>query len=283
MAVNIMCVIGAGTMGTGIAQIAAQAGIRVCLLDTSQEAISRSQERLDGSLHIGIEREKISPEEADDIRRLITWATSYEPLAETDWVIEAVFEDLEVKKEVLERVAALVGECVPVATNTSSLLIRDLGEFFGRPQYFLGMHFFNPAPAMKLVEVIPGQRTLPAVTEAAVALCERMGKVPALCPDIPGFVVNRVFAAAVAAAMDVWARGAEPEVIDNAVELALGHKMGPLRTADLVGLDVMLALLRSLHEQTGHARFEMPNEIVQLVESGKLGRKSGEGFYKYGE
>ncbi|MCK4324876.1 MAG: 3-hydroxyacyl-CoA dehydrogenase family protein [Armatimonadetes bacterium] len=281
MTVNIMCVIGAGTMGTGIAQIAAQAGIRVYLLDTSEEAISCSQERLDGSLRTGIEREKISPEEADDIRRLITWETSYEPLAEADWVIEAVFEDLEVKKEVLERVAALVGECVPVATNTSSLLIRDLGAFFGRPQYFLGMHFSNPPPAMKLVEVIPGDRTLPAVTEAAVALCERMGKVPAISRDIPGFVLNRLFGALVAAAVEIWAGGAEPEAIDSSIELGLGHRMGPLRTADLVGLDVMLALLRSLHAQTGHARFEVPNEFVELVESGKLGRKSGEGFYQY--
>ncbi len=283
MQVNRMCVIGAGTMGTGIAQVAAQAGIQVHLIDTSEEAVSRSQERLDGSLRAGIERGKLSDEEAEEIRRLITWDRSYEPLAAADWVIEAVFEDLQVKKEVLEQVAARAGERVPVASNTSSLLVRDLAEFFGRPQYFIGMHFSNPAPAMKLVEVIPGEKTLPAVTEAGVALCERMGKIPMISRDIPGFVLNRLFGALVAAAVEIWAGGAEPEAIDSTIELGLGHKMGPLRTADLVGLDVMLALLRSLHEQTGHARFELPTEFLALVESGKLGRKSGEGFYKYGE
>ena len=283
MQVNTMCVIGAGTMGTGIAQVAAQAGIHVHLLDTSEEAVSRSQGQLEDSLHTGIERGKITAEEAEDIRRLITWGMSYASLAEADWVIEAVFEDLQVKQEVLSQVAAHVGQRIPVASNTSSLLIRDLAEFFGRPEYFIGMHFSNPAPAMKLVEVVPGEKTLPTVTEAAVALCERMGKIPIIAPDIPGFVLNRLFGALVAAALEIWARGVEPEVIDSTIELGLGHKMGPLRTADLVGLDVMIALLRSLYEQTGHTRFEVPTEFVELVENGKLGRKSGEGFYKYAE
>lgn len=283
MQVNTMCVIGAGTMGTGIAQVAAQAGIRIYLLDTCEEATSRSRALLETSLQGGIEREKISPEGAEQVRKLITWEMTYDRLAEADWVIEAVFEDLEVKKQVLRQAAGLVRDEVPVVTNTSTLPIRDLAEAFGRPEYFLGMHFFAPAPAMKLVEVIPGEKTLSEVTEAAIALCERMGKVPKLAPDIPGFVVNRVFGAVLAAAIELWAKGAEPEVIDSSIELALGHRMGPLATADLVGLDVVLALLRSLHEQTGHARFEVPSEFVALVESGKLGRKTSEGFYRYEE
>ena len=283
MQVNTMCVIGAGTMGTGIAQVAAQAGIRVFLLDTSEGAISRSHTLLGRSLQAGIEREKLTADEADGVRRLITWETTPDPLSQADWVIEAVFEDAQVKATALRQASALVGERVPVATNTSSLLIRDLAEHFARPECFLGMHFFNPPPAMKLVEVIPGERTLAEVTEAAVALCERMGKTPTISPDIPGFVVNRAFATLVAAAIDMWANGADPEAIDDSIELGLGHKMGPLRTADLVGLDVMLALLRSLHEQTGHPRFEAAEEFVRLVESGKLGRKSGEGFYTYGK
>jgi 3-hydroxybutyryl-CoA dehydrogenase len=283
MELNTMCIIGAGTMGTGIAQVAAQAGIRAYLLDTCEEAISRSRELLETSLQGGIEREKISLEQAEGVRALTTWETSYDRLAEADWVIEAVFEDLEVKKEVLRQAAGLVRDEVPVATNTSTLPISDLADAFGRPEHFLGMHFFAPAPAMKLVEIIPGERTLPEVTEAAVALCERMGKVPQVAPDIPGFVVNRVFGAVLAAAIELWAKGAEPEAIDSSIELALGHKMGPLATADLVGLDVVLALLRSLHEQTGHARFEAPAEFVSLVESGNLGRKTGEGFYNYQE
>ena len=276
MQVNTMCIIGAGTMGTGIAQVAAQAAIRIYLLDTCEEATSRSRALLETSLQGGIEREKISPEGAEQVRKLITWEMTYDRLAEADWVIEAVFEDLQVKEQVLRQAAGL-------ATNTSTLPIRDLAEFYGRPEYFLGMHFFAPAPAMKLVEVIPGEKTLSEVTEAAIALCERMGKVPKLAPDIPGFVVNRVFGAVLAAAIELWAKGAETEAIDSSIELALGHKMGPLATADLVGLDVVLALLRSLHEQTGHARFEAPAEFVALVESGKLGRKTSEGFYRYEE
>jgi len=270
-------------MGTGIAQVAAQAGIRVCLLDTFEEAIPRSQKLLDQSLQGGIEREKITAEQAEEVKTLITWETTYDPLAEANWVIEAVFEDIKVKAEVLRQVTDLAGETVPVATNTSTLLISGLADLFGRPGYFIGMHFSNPAPAMKLVEVIPGEKTLPEVTKATVALCERMGKIPQISPDIPGFMVNRAFGALVSAAIDMWVQGGEPEAIDSSIELALGHKMGPLKTADLVGLDVMLAVLRSLHAQTGHARFEIPSEFAELVECGKLGRKSGEGFYKYGE
>jgi len=266
MQVNTMCVIGAGTMGTGIAQVAAQAGIHVHLLDTSEEAVSRSQGQLEDSLHTGIERGKITAEEAEDIRRLITWGMSYASLAEADWVIEAVFEDLQVKQEVLSQVAAHVGQRIPVASNTSSLLIRDLAEFFGRPE--IGMHFSNPAPAMKLVEVVPGEKTLPTVTEAAVALCERMSKIPIIAPDIPGFVLNRLFGALVAAALEIWARGVEPEVIDSTIELGLGHKMGPLRTADLVGLDVMIALLRSLYEQTGHTSWLKMGNWAERVARG---------------
>jgi len=283
MEVNTMCIIGAGTMGTGIAQVAAQAGIRVYLLDTLEDAIPRSQKLLDDSLQGSLERKKIMPGQAEEVKALIIWETTYGPLVEADWVIEAVFENLQVKEEVLRQVTDLAGETVPVATNTSTLVISNLAKLFGRPEYFIGMHFFNPAPAMKLVEVIPGEKTLPEVTKAAVALCERMGKVPQISPDIPGFMVNRAFGALVAAALDVWVRGGEPEAIDSSIELGLGHKMGPLRTADLVGLDVMLAVLGSLRDQSGHARFEIPNEFVSLVESGKLGRKSGQGFYRYGQ
>ncbi len=204
-------------------------------------------------------------------------------LADADWVIEAVFEDLEVKREVLGRAGEIAAAAAVIASNTSTLPISALAEMSGRPERFIGMHFFNPAPAMKLVEVIPGDRTPPEVTEAAVALCERMGKEPKVSPDIPGFFVNRAFGALLSAAIDIWLQGADPETIDGAMELGLGHKMGPLATADLVGLDVCLALLESLHEQTGHARFEVAPELPAMVAAGKLGRKSGEGFYRYGE
>jgi 3-hydroxybutyryl-CoA dehydrogenase len=279
--VNTLCIIGAGTMGTGIAQVAAQAGLRVHLLDTSAQALAGSRERLDSSLAEGVKREKLTPEQADEVRARICFEATDEALAEADWVIEAVFEDGAVKATVLARASGLAPRAAPIATNTSTLRIGDLARHCERPERFLGMHFFNPPPAMKLVEIVPGGQTAPDVTEAALALCERMGKTPIVAPDIPGFLVNRAFAALVAAAIDEWAEGGSPEAIDGAIELALGHKMGPLKTADLVGLDVMLAILRSLHEQTGHARFQPRAEFVALVESGALGRKSGRGFYTY--
>ncbi|MEA3400409.1 MAG: 3-hydroxyacyl-CoA dehydrogenase family protein [Armatimonadota bacterium] len=282
MNVEQMTIIGAGTMGTGIAQVAAQAGIEVQLIDTSREALERSRGMLDESLRGGIEREKLTEEQAAQARERITWTTSREPLREADWVTEAVFEDLEVKAEVLERAGEDAPQHAVIASNTSTLPISRLAEMSGRPERFIGTHFFNPAPAMKLVEVIPGERTLPEVTDAAVALCERMGKEARLAPDIPGFLVNCGFAALLSAAIDIWRQGAEPEDIDGAMELGLGHRMGPLATADLIGLDVCLALLQSLHEQTGHPRFEVPPELVEMVAAGKLGRKSGEGFHEYG-
>lgn len=270
-------------MGTGIAQVAAQAGIRVDLLDACEEALGRSQKRLGASLQGGVERGKLTPEEAERVRGLITWGTDLEAVGAADWVIEAVIEDLVAKTGVLGEVAGRVRGGVVVATNTSTIPIHELAGACGRPGHFVGMHFFNPAPAMKLVEVIPGQQTLPAVTEATVQLCVRMGKEPRVAPDIPGFIVNRVFGALVAAAIGVWASGAAAEDVDAAIELGLGHRMGPLRTADLVGLDVMLALLQSLADRTGSGAFAVPEELARLVAEGKLGRKSGEGFYRYGE
>lgn len=281
MEINTLCIIGAGAMGTGIAQVAAQVGIRACLVDVSREALDRSREALSRSLAGAVEREKLTPQQAEETRALISWRDDLDALGEADWVIEAVFEDRQVKTQVLREVGARTGEGVPAATNTSTFPVQELAEVFGRPGWFLGMHFFNPPAAMKLVEIIPGEETLPDVTAAAVALCERMGKTPLLVPDIPGFIVNRAFGALVAAAADILAQGAEPEAVDTSIELGLGHRMGPLKTADLVGLDIMLTLLRSLHEQTGDGRFAPPARLVELVESGKLGRKSGEGFYRH--
>lgn len=280
--VNTLCVLGAGTMGTGIAQVAAQAGIQVYVVETNEDAIPRSHKRLDKTLQGGIERGKLTPEQAEEVKQRITWLGDYAVLAQADWVIEAVFEDVEVKRQVWGQVAGIVGDGVPVASNTSTMPIKTLASYYGRPQTFIGMHFFNPPPAMKLVEVIPSENTLPCITEAAVALCERMGKTPLIAPDIPGFMVNRAFGALVAAAAEVWALGGDPAAIDQALELGLGHKMGPLRTCDLVGLDILKAVHESLTELTGHDRFALPQRFYdELIGQGKLGVKSGEGFYKY--
>jgi len=283
MTVERMAIIGAGTMGTGIAQVAAQAGIAVTLIDFAEAAFERSRALLERSLQGGIEREKLTRDQADEVRARITRTMSWDALGQAEWVIEAVYEDAHVKGEVLARAGEQAPEMTVIATNTSTLPIAKLAGLSGRPERFIGMHFFNPPPAMKLVEVIPCAHTLPEVTDAALALCERMGKQPRVAPDIPGFFVNRAFGALLAAAVDIWLQGAEPADIDGAMELGLGHRMGPLATADLIGLDVCVALLDSLHEQTGHARFAVAPELRALVEAGKLGRKSGEGFYRYEE
>jgi len=283
MTVDRAAIIGAGTMGTGIAQVFAQAGVAVTVIDAAQTALDQSRRSLQHSLQGAVEREKLTAEQAEVARGLVAWSTDWDALAEADWVVEAVFEDIKVKSDVLARAGQLVRADAVISTNTSTLSICRLGLASGQPERFLGMHFFNPPPVMKLVEVIACERTLPEVIEAALALCERMGKQPALAPDIPGFFVNRGFGALLSAALDIWLQGAEPADIDAAMELGLGHRMGPLATADLVGLDICLALLDSLHEQTEHARFEVAPEFRAMVEGGKLGRKSGEGFYVYEE
>lgn len=281
MTVKTLCIVGAGTMGTGIAQLGAQAGLRTVLCDPHAEARERSAKLLNKTLQGGVDRGKLTAEEAAGVKERLTWESGYDRLAEADWVIEAVFEDLAIKREVLGLIGELAPAATPVASNTSTFVIHELAACYARPQYFLGMHFFNPPPAMKLVEVVPGRETLPEVTAAALELCERMGRSPKVAPDIPGFVVNRAYTALLAAAIDVWVLGGDPEAIDASLEMGLGHKMGPLRTADLIGLDICLALLQSLHRQTGHPRFEAHERFVQMVAEGRLGVKSGEGFYSY--
>jgi 3-hydroxybutyryl-CoA dehydrogenase len=283
MNIKHMAIIGAGTMGTGIAQVAAQAGIEVTVLDTAQTALDQSRRSLRKALRDTVEREKLTEEEADRIPELIEWSTQWDAVAEADWVCEAVFEDTATKRRVLSRIGDVAPSHAIISTNTSTLRVGALADATGRPQRFIGMHFFNPPPAMKLVEVVASEQTGPTIVEEAVALAERMGKEPAVAPDIPGFFVNRGFGALLSAAIDIWLQGGEPEDIDTAMELGLAHRMGPLATADLIGLDICLALLDSLHQQTEHARFEVAPEFRAMVEGGKLGRKSGEGFYTYEE
>ncbi len=281
MDIQNLFIVGAGTMGTGIAQVGAQAGMTVMLIDSDETALEKSRLRLTRSVNGAVERGKLDAGEAAAVIERVSWGDNYAALAEADWIIEAVFEDLDVKKHVLGLCAGHARPGVCVATNTSTLPMHRLAEFFGRPEHFVGMHFFNPPPVMKLVEIIPGEKTSEATLQAAFALCEQMGKTPLQTPDIPGFIVNRAFGALLAAAIDVWSQGASAESIDTALELGLGHKMGPLKTCDLVGLDIVRAMNESLLEMTGHDRFTLPPAFYELIEQGKLGVKSGEGFYRY--
>lgn len=281
MEVRRMCVIGAGTMGTGIAQVAAQAGIRVHLLDTTQEAMYRSQKLLDRSLRRGVETGRLTPDDAGRVRALVSWDPTWQALSRADWVIEAVTEDLRVKREVLRQAATSIPEETPISTSSLALSTDALADACGRPERFLGLHFFNPAPAMKLVLIDPGSHTAEDVIEAATSLCERLGKKAVTSMQVPRHVVNRTLGSLLTAAIDLLEEGVQPEAIDDAVEMAMGHAMGPLRTADLMGLDTVLKMLRALHESTGQDRYRPPACLVEMVQQGKLGRKSGEGFYLY--
>ncbi|MFW5867573.1 MAG: 3-hydroxyacyl-CoA dehydrogenase family protein [Armatimonadota bacterium] len=283
MDIRRMAIIGAGTMGTGIAQVAGQAGIAVTVIDTAQTALDQSRRALRRSLTSAVEKEKLTEDEAVSVRDLVGCSTEWDAVEEADWVMEAVFEDTAVKRRVLTRAGKLAPDHAIISSNTSTLRIGALADATGRPARFIGMHFFNPPPAMKLVEIVASDLTGPSVIDEAVALAVRMGKQPAVAPDIPGFFVNRGFGALLSAAIDIWLQGAEPKDIDTAMELGLAHRMGPLATADLIGLDICLALLDSLHQQTGHARFEVAPQFRAMVEAGRLGRKSGEGFYVYEE
>ncbi|MBD3292044.1 MAG: 3-hydroxybutyryl-CoA dehydrogenase [Armatimonadia bacterium] len=283
MNINRMAIIGAGTMGTGIAQVAAQADIKVTVIDTAQTALDRSRRALQQSLGSAIAKEKLTEQEAERARELVDWSTDWDAVSEADWVCEAVFEDTAVKRKVLTRIGEVAPSHAIISTNTSTIRVGALADATGRPARFVGMHFFNPPPVMKLVEVVASDQTGPTVLDEAVALVNHLGKQPAVAPDIPGFFVNRGFGALLSAAIDIWLQGAEPVDIDTAMELGLSHRLGPLATADLIGLDICLALLDSLHEQTGHARFEVAPEFRAMVEDGRLGRKSGEGFYTYEE
>ncbi|MFP4250473.1 MAG: 3-hydroxyacyl-CoA dehydrogenase family protein [Armatimonadota bacterium] len=281
MNVERMSIIGAGTMGTGIAQVAAQAGIEVTVIDTAASALDQSRRSLRRSLQDAVERGELAEQEAEEIRRLIDWSSEWDAVANADWVLEAVFEDMPVKRRVLTRAGESAPDRAIISSNTSALQIGALADATGRPTRFIGMHFFNPPSTMKLVEIVPSDRTGKTIIQDAIELARRLGKQPAVAPDIPGFFVNRGFGALLSAAIEIWLQGAAPEDIDTAMELGLAHQRGPLRTADILGLDMCLALLDSLHEQTGHARFEVAPEFREMVEGGKLGRKSGEGFYTW--
>ncbi len=281
MNVKRMAIIGAGTMGTGIARVAAEAGIQVTLIDTGQAVLNQSCRALQRSLRRAVETDELTQSQADGVTERIVCSTSWDAVSEADWICEAVFEDTSTKRDVLSRVGEKAPHHAIISTNTSTLRVGDLADATGRPQRFIGLHFFNPPAEMELVEIVPSDQTGKTIVSDTVELVTHLGKQPAVAPDIPGFYVNRGFGALLSAAIDIWLQGAEPEDIDTAMRLGLDHNMGPLAMADQIGLDHCLSLLDSLYQQTEHARFEVAPQFRSMVESGKLGRKSGEGFYVY--
>ena len=277
-----VAVIGAGTMGSGIAQACAVAGHDVVLIDTTAEALSRAQAGIQNSLERLVKREKISEEDASAALTRVSTSADYAAVSGAAVVIEAVYEAPEVKQQVWQQLAKVADANALLATNTSSLSVTQIAAYSGREARMVGMHFFNPVPMMALVEVVRGLRTDPAALDEAKAFVEGLGKSPIVCEDKPGFIVNRLLVPYINDAMHALSEGvASAEDIDRAMKLGANMPIGPLALADLVGLDVCLAAGESLLAEFGDPKFRPAPLLRQMVRAGKLGRKTGEGFFDY--
>ncbi len=282
--IETVAVLGAGTMGHGIAQAAAAAGYEVILRDIGEELIAKGLRAIESNLAKGVERGKVSEEESARALANIRATTRLEEARGSDLFVEAVPERLDLKRETLRAVEELNDTDFVFATNTSSLSITEIAEGSRRPAHVVGMHFFNPVHIMRLVEVVVGRETSAETVEAVRAVAVRMGKEPIVVKDVPGFASSRLGVALGLEAMRMVEEGvAAPKDIDTAMELGYNHPMGPLRLTDLVGLDVRLHIAEYLHARLGSERFRPPDILRRMVAEGKLGRKAGEGFYKWGD
>jgi 3-hydroxybutyryl-CoA dehydrogenase len=284
MAIDVrrVLVVGSGIMGGGIAQVAARAGYRTELFDVAPGAAQRALERVNESLSRAVEKGRCTAQEREQALQNLAVAADLEAAAaEADLVVEAAPENLELKKELFARLSRCARPETILATNTSSLPITAIAAAAKGPERVIGLHFFNPVQAMKLLEIVQGERTHPMVVTAARAVGARLGKEVVVVRDAPGFATSRLGIALAMEAIRMLEEGvASAEEIDRAIELGYGHPMGPLKLTDQVGLDVRLAIAEHLTGELGE-RFRPPQLLRRMVRAGKLGKKSGEGFYKY--
>jgi 3-hydroxybutyryl-CoA dehydrogenase len=274
-------VVGAGQMGSGIAQVAAQAGLAVHLADVDEAALRKGLETMEKNLSRSVEKERISQEEMDEALARIASGTEY--AADADLAIEAVVETVEVKAEVFRALDERLGEDAILASNTSSISITELAAATRRPERFIGMHFFNPVPLMKLVEIVRGLQTADETYRVVHELAERLDKEPVGVNDFPGFVSNRILMPMINEAVYCVMEGvAGPEEVDAVMRLGMNHPMGPLALADLIGLDTCLHIMEVLHKGFGDTKYRPCPLLRRYVAAGRLGRKSGRGFYEYG-
>jgi 3-hydroxybutyryl-CoA dehydrogenase len=281
-AIRTIGVVGAGTMGHGIAQVAAMAGLAVVLVDSAPAALERGRAQIGKGYERLVAKGKLAAEERDLALSRITPAPDLAALAGVDLAIEAVVERLEVKAKVLAELDRVCQPAALLATNTSSISITKLAAATGRPAQVIGMHFMNPVPLMQLVELIRGLATGQAAYDAVEAVARQMGKTPVEVHDSPGFVSNRVLLPMINEAVFCLHEGVgKPEAIDEVMKLGMNHPMGPLALADLIGLDVCLDILRVLSEGFGDPKYRPCPLWIKMVDAGYLGRKSGRGFYTY--
>ena len=277
-----MAVLGAGQMGNGITQVAACAGYEVVMIDIKQEFVDRGVTAIEKSLAKLVSKERMSQTDADAARARISTAIDRSACHDVDLAIEAVPEILDLKLSIFAELDEICkDECI-LASNTSSISITEIAAATSRPDKVIGMHFMNPVPIMKLVEIINGKDTSEETNSAVIAASGKMGKTALSCNDSPGFVSNRILCPMLNEAILTLQEGvAKPEAIDGIMKLGMNHPIGPLALSDLIGLDTVLHIMNVLHEGLGNDKYAPAPLLVQMVDQGKLGRKSGEGFYQY--
>jgi len=282
MSIQTVGIIGAGTMGNGIAQACATAGVRAIMVDISQAAVDKGLATVASSLDRLVRKEKITDADKAAALGRIQGSTNYDELKRADIVIEAATESFELKVKILKQVDAMLAPGVIVASNTSSISITKLAAATGRADRFIGMHFFNPVPMMALVEIIRGLQTSDATHDAVHDLAKRLGKSPITVKNAPGFVVNRILVPMINEAFFVLAEGlATPDDIDAGMKLGCNQPIGPLALADMIGLDVCLAVMEVYLEEFGDSKYRPCPLLKEMVAAGRLGRKTGQGVYQY--
>jgi 3-hydroxybutyryl-CoA dehydrogenase len=280
--VRTVGVVGLGTMGCGIAQLCVEAGLDAVGREVSDELGERARERIGGFLGRKVEKGRLDPAEADSAVARLTTTTELAALAGCDLVIEAIVEELEPKRRLFAELEDVVGADTVLATNTSALSVTEVASATARPERVVGMHFFNPAPLMPLVEVVRAEESSDAAVETAFALAQRLGKRPIRCHDTPGFVVNRLLIPALNDAVRMLDEArVTPGDLDEAARGGLGWPLGPCELIDLIGVDVHVHAAGALHRQLGEPRMAPPERLVAMERDGLLGRKSGGGFYSY--
>jgi len=282
MEIEHIAIIGAGQMGNGIAQVSSCAGYRVTMIDVKEEFLDKGMNTISNSLNKLVSKGKMSEIEAESAISRISTSTDKSSASNADLVVEAIPEVLSYKTSLFAELDSLCKPEAILATNTSSISIDSIASSTNRPDRVIGMHFMNPVPIMKLVEIINGSDTSDEVNNAVVNAAEKMGKTALSCNDSPGFVSNRILCPMINEAILTLEEGvAEPEAIDGIMKLGMNHPIGPLALSDLIGNDTVLHIMNVLHEGFGNDKYAPSQLLVKMVSEGKLGRKSGEGFYKY--